>query len=223
MLGRDKRTCANLARQLAPQISLIAFCALLYLTSSFGLIPSPEAIGAKLLGALQTNGLPLISLCALLENIVGLNVYFPGALAILAGMALTAGNLPFAIATYFAIYIPSYGGNWISYLLGRKERTALGRTETPTHQEIWLYALAYCHPQLASLKAFSSGLNGRRPQWFLAHSLPASLAWSVSYAVAIYNLGISVNILDYFPWLFIIYLVLWTTRDMVRFFKRARF
>lgn len=138
------------------------------------------------------------------------------------GMALTAGDLPFAVLTYFAIYVPSYCGNWVSYLLGKKEGRVLRREETTSNHESLLYALAYCHPQLAALKAFSSGLQGRPARWFLVHSLPASLAWSILYATLIYNLGLNVNILGYSPWLFLAYLVVWTAWDIRNFFKRSR-
>lgn len=220
---RDRQSPKSLLKQLAPQLTLLGFCALLYTGSLLGLIPAPAKLNADLLGALKAYGLPLIAFCALLENIVGLSVYFPGAFTIVTGMALTAGDLQFAIVTYFAIYIPSYCGNWISYLFGRKEGRALGRERVEGKHESLLFTIAYCHPQFAALKAFSSGLQRRSARWFLRKSLPVSLVWSVLYAVLIYNLGLNANFLSYMPWLFLIYLVAWTAWDTIKFFKRPRF
>jgi membrane protein DedA with SNARE-associated domain len=120
------------------QLLMLATISLLVVLGNLGLIPSPIDIAAYISDAFDRFGLPAIAMCSFLENIVGFNVYFPGSIVILSGMAWTAGNPLLALKVYLAIVAPAMLAQHVNYLAGRatadtararaSEATATGRS-----------------------------------------------------------------------------------------------
>jgi hypothetical protein len=222
-MNADRRPHSqSLFRVLLPQIILLGLILVLYSLSMLRIIPSPQELNRLLVRLFLKYGLPLIALSSLLENIVGLNAWFPGAFTILTGMSLTAGHPSRAILTYLVIYIPAYCANVFSYILGRSQRQSVQTTHPPKERDVWLwFVLTYWHPQLASVTAFSMGIRDIVPRsMFLVHSLLVSALWSVFWAVTIYHFGLIANVADYFGILFLMYLLIWAATDTWKFFSR---
>lgn len=214
----------SLLRALLPQAVLLTLIVVLYGLSLLGIIPSPRQLNELLVECFTKYGLPLIILSAFLENLVGVNAYFPGAFTILTGMSLTAGHPAQAVKTYLAIYIPSYSANLLSYLIGRCQRATGSEIRTPSTRKNWLWLLlTYWHPQLASVTAFSAGVRNAMPKRiFFTISFFVSLFWSLFWAVIIYHFGLIGNVAGYFSVLFVLYVLIWASVDARKFFKRRR-
>lgn len=222
MQEASQRTSKPLWRSILPQILILTLVGFLYLLSLLGVIPSPAQLNGILVEKFKLYGIPLIAFCAFLENLVGVNVYFPGAFTILTGMALTSGNPSQAVVTYFAIYLPSYTANISSFYLGFLSRKENPVVTAPKKQNtlLWFF-FTYWHPQLAAITAFSAGSSGLlTPQVFWRHSFAVSLFWSVFWGVVIYQFGFAANFAENFVTLFLAYVVIWMAIDVFKWFKR---
>lgn len=224
MMNNTSKRAGSLIQKILPQLAILSLIGLLYLLSLLGLIPSPDQLNNILVEKFKTYGLPLIAICAFLENLVGVNAYFPGAFTILTGMALTAGNPNRAILTYFAIYLPSYLANILSYYFGflYKKKNAISVTLKNRNTLLWFF-FTYWHPQLAALTAFSVGSSGALSQHnFIKNSVGASLFWSVFWGVIIYHFGLFANVAQNFIAIFLCYVVVWTAIDIYKWLKAQR-
>lgn len=212
----------DLAHVLLPQSILLSFVGALYILSLAGAIPSPKQLNEILVSLFKTYGLVLIAISSFLENLVAVNAYFPGAFTILTGMSLTAGHPGQAVLTYFAIYIPAYCANLISFLLGRSQQWRFRSLEKPPKaSRLWVwFFLTYWHPQLAAASAFSAGSQPSMDKMnFLTSSLCVSLFWSIFWAIIIYHFGLSASVARHFATLFIVYIVLWAGFDTWKFLQ----
>jgi membrane protein DedA with SNARE-associated domain len=219
MVQQNGHQLRSLLRILRPQIFLLAILALFYSLSLAGSLPSPRDLNSLLLRLFKQHGLPIIALSSFIENLIGVNAYFPGAFTILFGMSLTAGNPSKAFATYIAIYIPAYIANVISFFLGNWQCRQDAIDKIPTSGKTWSWLfLTYWHPQLAAITAFSAGVRHQIPRrLFLSISFVASLFWSLFWAFLIYHFGLLANIGDYFAVLFLAYLLVWIAKDVLKF------
>jgi membrane protein DedA with SNARE-associated domain len=215
----------SLFRALLPQLALLTLIAVLYFFSLLGVIPSPQQLNNSLVKMFIEYGLPLIALSSFLENLVGFNAYFPGAFTILTGMSLTSGHPEQALLTYCVIYFPSYSANILSYYFGRWGKFKQFEVSPTPPKRIWLwFFITYWHPQLASVTAFSAGIQSIRYKIsFFACSFITSLFWSTFWALIIYHYGLVANVSGYFSLLFICYILIWTAKDAWKFFKKHSF
>ncbi len=223
MTSGEFKPTDKLVRRILPQLVIFSFIGVLYCISLVGLIPTPDQLNGILVEKFKIYGLPLIVFSAFLENLVGFNAYFPGAFTILTGMALTAGNPERAVLTYFAIYLPSFVANVLSYFFGafckNKKVDATSKKRNPL---LWFFA-TYWHPQLASLTAFAAGSGGvSGPRQFFKGAIVASLFWSVFWAFIIYHFGLFADVAKHFVTIFLIYVVIWTVVDIYRWAKVSK-
>ncbi len=190
-----------------PPMIVIAMASAFAIGTKLGFLPSSIELGEKLLGLFRQYGLPLVIVCAFIENLVGFNGYFPGSIAIITAMAQTSGDVYAAVTTYFAIYLSSVAGNLLSYYFGWLQRkpNQLGEENTL----FWKVLLSYWHPQLASLTAYSAGVSGTHVRHLLQAAVPISLAWSLLFAVALYQLGLPKNTTGALLPVFAVYLAIW--------------
>lgn len=210
----------TLSRRLVPPLVLLLLLVVLYSLSWAQVIPEPRELSQKLSHLFSHYGLPLVILCSFLENLAGVNSYFPGALTILTAMALTAGQPAKAIATYLAIYLPALVANILSFrfgLLTRQQGVENGLSVKKTC--MWI-AATYWHPQLASLTAYSIGSKNLRFRTFVKCSFPISFAWSVFWAVLIYTSGLLVDFTSYLFLLSFIYAIGWSLLEIFTYLRR---
>lgn len=209
----------NLSRlhRIIPQLCVLGALSLLHLLALNGMMPSPERLTAQVENLFAKHGLPLVALCSFLENIVGVNAYFPGSIAILAGMALTAGNPTRALQMYFAIVIPAIAANQLSYWIGWRLRSRTDRLSISGAKKIWTwFLLTYWHPHLAATTAMASGAGYLKYRTFLRYFLVASLSWSIIWGLTIYHFGQELELRSNLVSLFYVYLVAWIVWDLIR-------
>jgi len=220
MTGSQDSRQRSLVVVLLPQIILLFLFLTMYGLSLLQIIPSPHELNELLVSLFKRFGLPIIGLSSFIENLIGVNSYFPGAFTILTGMSLTAGHPKEALVTYLVIYIPAYLANILSFFLGKlRSSDKQPGSSSPRKTTLW-FICTYWHPQLAAVSAFSVGVRDLLPpKEFLIRSFLVSLVWSVFWAVVIYNSGLMVNVTGYFSMLFFVYVVVWMVFDTWRFFK----
>jgi len=173
-----------------PQIIILIFLLVVQVLSLLNLIPSTVVLGGSVVDLFDKHGLPMIATCSLIENIVGINVYFPGALPVLVGMSLSAGNPNLAMLTYFSIVCPAFLGNVASYYVGRFSGSTNDKQLNSVSKRMFGFYLAtYWHPHLASITAFREGANGTRFRVFIGAAILASMPWSIFWALLLYNVG----------------------------------
>ncbi len=177
---------------LAPLLLLVAVASVHFL-SACGVIPSTVVLSSFVERLFVQYGLPLVGVCSFIENIAGINVYFPGSVAILTGMALTSGNPARALATYLAIVFPAALANQLNYLAGRFVGKIPKVPRDSKALRLW-YIATYWHPHLAATTAFASGAQGVPYQQYCKYLVIASLFWSSFWALLIYYFGAFVGV-----------------------------
>ena len=230
-MNRTLHTSIAVLWQLRLQIGIALVFGLLSYLASIRLIPNPEELVGTLSDLFAEHGLILIVACALLENIVGVNIYFPGSVVLIAAMAGTRGDAHRAIAVYFAILLPAVIAQQINYAIVRlgflAKRQALGiqngSAEIPrTRRIIWWFVVTYWHPHLAAVTSVVAGQTKMPYGRFVACFLLVSLPWSVVWGFVLFLAG------SRFPspreWLiaFYVYLVGWMFWDTFKFFRSRR-
>lgn len=213
-----------------PQISVIFFIVLVYVLAALGLIPSPVDLVEKIVQMFEVHGLLVVGICSFFENLVGINIYTPGSIAVLMGMSLTSGQPMLAVFTYLAIVFPALLANVISYVAGKylkMEKTSAQASRLARHSErkgrLFFFYLGTCwHPHLASITAYLAGAEGIELSKHFRLLLAATIPWSLLYAVALYQLGRVPEVTGDMLFLFYGYLVIWLCRDTYKFFQDAR-
>ena len=186
-------------REVRLQVVLLIIVAVLHVLSARGAIPSQESLVAILKRFFENSGLPAVGLLSFTENIIGLNIYFPGSIVILVAMSLTAGNPALALLTFAAIVVPSAFAHFINYALGklaRREETQLseklprGEPRLPHGQPGFLeFFLAFAHPHTAAIVSIRAGATRMSFRRFLGRFIVASAVWNTAWAIFMYNLG----------------------------------
>jgi hypothetical protein len=216
-----KAPCKNsLLGKIFPQLIILLLIGILYSLSILHLIPSPTQLNGVLVQSFKTYGLPLIAICSFLENLIGVNIYFPGAFTILTGMALTSGHPVRAIVTYFTIYLPALVANVLSFYFGLASQQSSATTIRRRRNSLIWFFFTYWHPQLAAVTAFSAGAEGLLSKSdFLKHAIGISLFWSVFWGVVIYNFGVFANVTQNLMPIFLGYVVIWTAVDINKWLR----
>jgi len=229
-MGVEIRMGFHIVSRIRKQLILLGIVTVMLVLSRAGEIPSPECLARYLEGYFETYGLPLVAITSFLENLVVVNIYFPGSMLVLAAMALTAGNPTRAVLTYLAIVLPAIISQHVNFLLGRSSR---GRRPTADREyregperlagmRNWLvFFSTLWHPQLASVTCFAFGSSGISYRAFARYLYISGLAWSIFWGLLIYHVG---NVLrptqNLIPLLYV-YLILWLLWDIRSVQKRS--
>ena len=109
---------SRLVETVRPQLFVIVIVVTAGLFSCFGLVPKPEMLAAKLKTLFEQYGILLVAPISFAENLVGMNIYFPGSIVILTSMTLASGDPSRAVSTFLAIIIPSFLAHQLNFALG---------------------------------------------------------------------------------------------------------
>ncbi|PTW61683.1 hypothetical protein C8N35_102398 [Breoghania corrubedonensis] len=167
---------------LPPIVLLIAVFAV-WIAQSVGILEDSNTLLEKLTSLIFSYGAGLILIVAAVENIIILNVYFPGSVVILGIMASTHGQLERAIYVFLLIWVGQLIGLIFSCLSGQIYGFR-GKARTAEKARMLVLFLLFWHPHTASATAFALG-EKRFPCRFLICTL-ASLIWSVFWAIVMY-------------------------------------
>lgn len=138
-------------------------------------------------------GAIVVAPISFVENLVGLNVYFPGSIAILTAMALSAGDPHKALATFVAITVPAFLAHQVNFVLGKRLRGRevgnTGRYKTVFGRNA-LFAGSLWHPHFAALACIDAGSQGLSYGLFLSAFAPWFAVWNIVWALVMYNFGL---------------------------------
>lgn len=203
-----------------------------------GWIPSLAESTAWLGGFLERYGVVVVLPLAILENLIVLNVYFPGSIVILTAMALTAGDPRRALVMFVCIVIGSTVGQNANYWMGRyggsrgpaiAERQAsradpgADGSDRRTSRRWWLVFFGtFWHPHSASLTSILAGSEGLRYKQFLIYLLSTGLAWSVFWGFTMYHFGGILEARSNLLPAVYIYVVVWILYNLRRFVRKQQ-
>jgi membrane protein DedA with SNARE-associated domain len=178
-------------------------------------------------GIFREYGVLAVAPISFLENLIGLNAYFPGSVVILGAMALTSGQPQLAACTFLAIFAPSFAAHQVNFLIGRHFRTNsavyadAGRYKTSIEINL-LFASTLWHPHFAALTSIDSGAQGMSYRRFLSFFTAWFLLWNLFWGVTMYAFGLLLPRESLGLPIIVGFLVVWTLWDLLEIGKRLR-
>jgi membrane protein DedA with SNARE-associated domain len=223
MMERQRR---GLLKSIRTQLLLLGFWAALVLASQLGYIPSSTDLLELLRSLFLKYGFVVLALCSLLENVVGFNVYFPGSVVILTGMALTAGQPLRAAEAWLVILVFAALSHNLNFFAGRKLGNRSGLVpESVSHRlgnEAKLTTLflgTFWHPHFAAVTSLACGARGVPYRTFLFNLVIGMGLWYAFWGLVMYSLGRALpERLNLLP-VFLGYILCWIAWDVIRFYR----
>lgn len=191
----------------------------LFTLASIGLIPTIKELMVFLIAFFKSYGLIAVMLCSFIENIAGLNIYFPGSIVILSAMALSAGNPKQAILLFFIITIFSIFAHIINYYSAKKIKHLNIRNQDPPGLSEFL--LSFWHPHFAAIVCVKCGWSDTPANLFLKRMISVAILWYIFWAIMMYYLG-SLTVTknpNRLIYVFCIYFILWGIWDIYTYKK----
>ena len=172
-------------KPLLPPLSLILTVVILWLAQSWGVLPSTQTLLAIISDQVVMAGVIAIGVVAILENTVGLNTYFPGAVVILGVMAATYGDPAAGFKTFVSIVVGQSIGLCISWAVGVRFGTATqSKIKSSDGWRSYLLLVAFWHPHSAAVTSFA--LGARHHSHALLIILGGCFVWSIFWALVMY-------------------------------------
>nr|VFK65072.1 MAG: membrane protein DedA, SNARE-associated domain [Candidatus Kentron sp. UNK]VFK71367.1 MAG: membrane protein DedA, SNARE-associated domain [Candidatus Kentron sp. UNK] len=211
---------------LRTQLFLAAFLLAMSLLSFLKIVPSTVEMGSWLELFFESHGLVAICMVSFIENIVGMNSYFPGSVVILVAMAMTAGDVEQALLTFSAIYLPAIFAHNTNFLLGRFGSgkmvmdTGVQNKVSGKRSLALMYFLTFWHPHFTALSCFASGYEGIPYRKFAYLFFIISFFWNSVWAIFMYKVGGFYGKESNLTFIMVIYIVLWGAYDYLKYRKR---
>lgn len=209
---------------------LLGLMALAALLGKLGIIPQPDELTNSISLLFERYGFIAIAIVSFLENLVGLNVYFPGSVAILTAMALSAGDPGRAILTFLAIVIPSFVAHQVNFFIGRtaSHRPADDRTisylsrDNSKLRRLFGFFLTAWHPHSAALASIYAGSDGWQYLEFVRLFSPPFIFWNLFWGILMYNLGSAIEgSQNLFP-VFLLLVIAWLLWEIAHGISKER-
>ena len=189
---------SRLVETVRPQLFVIVIVVTAGLFSCFGLVPKPEMLAAKLKTLFEQYGILLVAPISFAENLVGMNIYFPGSIVILTSMTLASGDPSRAVSTFLAIIIPSFLAHQLNFALGVRsgakghspafDSDAIA-TSNRSGIRLATYLFTLWHPHFTALTAFRAGSLQMPYVLFISRFTPVFLCWNLFWASLMYSIG----------------------------------
>lgn len=217
-----------MSRELAYPVVALA-CAVLFLAASrVGLLPSQDALFARVEGFVSSSSAVWIILIACLEYTVAINVYFPGSIVILASMTATNGEINLVIRMFTFIITGQAVGLSISYLSGLYARLRLNPDATTIGESFTQWSVAtlilatFLHPHSAALTSFNLGTQRCFVRTFAGWGIVGLLIWGSFWTWACLH-GLNM-IIKQTPWdiAFVAYVTLWIAWVLWRHHRESK-
>ena len=215
----------------APLIILFVII-FLEILAYYQVIPTIDEITVIITDAVENSGLLVVGLISFLENLVGLNVYFPGSVIILIAMTQTAGDPQRAFVTYLVIYAFAFMAYNVNFLIGKyyfksvdeiKEKK-LPYIDDKKYKNMWFQFLTtFWHPHFAAVTCLYVGSKGYRYMEILKYMVVASFIWNSLWAIVLYNVGLVTKTTSLnFKGLVYLYLIGWIILETYKYYKKSR-
>lgn len=201
----------NRYKNVAPPAFLAVAMGIVAVLSATNVIPPPGDSLTKL-GRWLGGATPIfIAACALLENTVGFNSYFPGAFVILYSMAATHGHIARAMVVFGAIAAASLLAQHVNYAVG----LAWPSQKEERRRALMAGFLSYWHPQLGAIYSCRLGLRGATYREFLTAML-SWLSWTIFWGVLMYWVGNVPVSGSAFGVIFVLYVAGWLIVEILK-------
>lgn len=208
----------------APLFMLSAFL-VIYLLGATNILPDIDQLTDDLKLFFDQYGLIAVAILSFVENIIGVNVYFPGSIVILTAMAMTSGNPLLGFKTFLTIFIFALISYNFNYFLGNKladsERVESLKSDSKRGNKkvtVW-YLATFWHPHFASITSLVSGAEGISYVVFIRNMLLAGLVWNSFWALLMYHFGSFINDGPEFKIAIYVYLVGWLLYESYKYRK----
>jgi membrane protein DedA with SNARE-associated domain len=223
---------AEALRRIRAQIIVGALLVVCYLLNLAGVIPPPEIVYDRIEKIFSVHGVFFIGPISFIENVVGLNAYFPGSVAILGSMALTAGNPRLALVTFIAIVVPAFLAHQVNYFLGRRiaRRSAVGKERGQKMNSRYgpgigthlIFFTTLWHPHFAALTSIDAGSQGLGYRRFTKLFGLWFLFWNIFWGGVMYGFGAVLPRESLGYPIVIVFLVIWGAWDFFKVGEWAR-
>ena len=202
------------------QLFVVFIIIIFYILEYYNLILPEKELERILVGYLNSYGIPLLFFISFFENLIGINVYFPGSVAILFGMTNTAGNPKLAFYTFISIFIGSLLSNLINVAIGKRLNLGEKLTRLPS---IGNLLLSLWHPHFASVSALTIGKLNKPYISYMKYFIPISFLWNLFWGLFMYFIGLLSNeTMGFMNTIFYIYIIFWIVFDVYKEFKKNR-
>jgi len=204
-------------------IIVIILYFMIYFLIEFNYIPPLEKLEDSLIIYYEKYGLFMVAFLSLIENIPGINVYFPGSIVILTAMAYSHGNPTLGLYTYLVIFSFAFIGYHISYYIGRVSSSNLKENKTSLRDKnLFIYFfLTLWHPHSASITCLVAGEDNVPYKKFLKNLIIVGFIWNTFWALLMYNIDIDILKTngEIITLLIVIYLFLWLGYKTINYLK----
>jgi len=146
-------------------------------------IPGGAELALALGRWLNRYGYWMLALVSMIENIIVINIYFPGSVAILVAMGAASSDVAKAWITWSAIVMGCLAGQHIDYVLGRRARPVNVAASRLTIRVVLRSVGSYWHPHFAAVHSFAMGSDGFTYQAFLLVVLTIAVGWYIVWGV----------------------------------------
>ena len=176
--------------------------------SLVGVLPSQGTVLKALGQWLAASGLWAVLGISVAENVIGINTYFPGSVAILLSMASTSNRPDLAIRVWSVITAGALVGQVASFLIGRTVvRFREEARGSPPGLKVFM--LTFWHPQFAAITSATSGASNAGVWLFVSRCVPCLVCWNLFWGAAMYFGGNFVDLSQEGSGVIIICLLLW--------------
>ncbi len=203
----------RLRRILVP-LSVLGMLGIIEALAAYRIVPPPENTIAAVGAFLGRASLWFILCVAFVENVLVVNVYFPGSVVILFSMAATRGSPARAVQVFAAIVVGSALAQHLNYALGR--RLSAREQKASSTKFMLLGLLSFWHPQLGSLASFQIGTAGATYAKYVRILLLSWLPWNAFWGILMYLIGSVPVTAPEFVRIMVAYLLIWIGVEIIR-------
>jgi len=176
-----------------PIIVILLYIAIYFLIK-LNYIPPLEELEYSLIVYYEIYGLFMVALLSLIENVPGINVYFPGSIVILTAMAYSHGNPTLGFYTYLVIFSFAFIGYHVSYFIGKYSSSSSREKDIKLKdRNLFIYFfLTLWHPHSASITCLAVGEDKIPYKVFLKNLVIVGFIWNTFWALLMYNVNIDI-------------------------------
>ena len=215
----------SMLRIIRPQLILLGVVCGLAVASEYNVLPPTSDLLNTLRTLFVRYGLIAVAVCSFLENIIGLNIYFPGSVVILTGMALTAGHPSLALKTWTVIFCFAIMAHYVNFLGGRLlavrgrylPSSRLNSIIGKKTRLLTLFLATFWHPHFAAVTSYACGVNGVGYAPFSGYLALATGLWYAFWGFLFYNVGKAIPEKINLSPVFLAYIMIWIIWDVVRY------
>lgn len=191
--GVRVRSAAGLSAAVTPVLYTCAFLLLMIVWRVFGL-PEPDQVYQVVIELFEEHGLVIVAVCAFVEGIVLVNLYFPGSAVIVIGVAAAGGDIPRVVAVVAVTTVAFVLASQVNYFVGFLglhtiiERFGGTRWLQAAHKRYEKHGIlvvppSFVHPNIGAFMSVTCGLARMTWRHFTALAVASILVWNILWGI----------------------------------------